>query len=275
MADLYELAPVPVAPNLPGTVVLRDSPDTVVDAIAADLVVQAQACVRAFGDFHLALSGGSTPVPLYMRLMYDPAYRGLPWARTHLWLVDERRVGFDDERSNFKMINEIIGTHSGIPEDQVHPIFALSDDADTEYQARLQEVLGWREKGQDRLDFVILGMGGDGHTASLFPGSPALDEDPERPRLVTINSGPGVVPPDRVTMTFRMINASRFVGIIVTGPSKRQAVARVEARAGTVRELPVLGVRPPPPPAGELRWYLDHAACPQQPPPLADGNGAR
>ena len=130
--ETYELVARPPAPKLPGTVVLREDADTLVDAVAADLLIQAHNCVRAFGDFHLALSGGSTPVVLYQRLMIDPAYRELPWARTHLWIVDERRVPFDDDRSNYKMINEIIGDHSGIPAEQVHPIFAMADDADAQ-----------------------------------------------------------------------------------------------------------------------------------------------
>jgi 6-phosphogluconolactonase len=268
MPDLYELDEVPVPPALPGTVVVRPTPDELIDAVAADLVMQAHACVRTFGNFQLALSGGSTPVPLYRRLMYDPMYRGLPWGRTHLWVVDERRVPFDDERCNFKTINEIIGEHSDIPREQVHPIFAMLPDADAQYEETLREVLGWREKGQDRLDYVLLGMGHDGHTASLFPHSPALHEGGEE-RLVRINAGPAVTPPDRVTMTFRLLNASRCLAVMVTGTPKRATIQRVvqawASRASArvddrvVEELPVMGLSPL---GGELRWYLDYGACP-------------
>lgn len=255
-------APRPIArPPLPGTVVVRESGDELIDAFAADLFFQAVACVRAFGDFHLALSGGSTPEPMYARLMYDPAYRSLPWKRTHLWVVDERRVPADDERSNFRMIRETLVEHSDIPPEQVHPIDATADDADERYEAALREHLGWRAKGHDRLDFVVLGMGTDGHTASLFPRSPALDADG---RLVLMNDGPTVIPPPRVTMTLPLLNASRFLGVMVTGEKKRGAIARVIAarRAGpeAFRDLPILGVQPL---AGELRWYLDRGACPQ------------
>lgn len=265
VAEPIETTPVPASPPLPrpalpGTAIVRETADDVVDAIAADLFFQANACVRTFGDFHLALSGGSTPEPLYRRLMYDPVYRSLPWKRTHLWVVDERRVPFDDPRSNFGMIRETIGDHSDIPSEQVHPIPAMEDDADEQYEKVLREHLGWRDKGHDRLDLVVLGMGTDGHTASLFPRSPALDAGD---RLVVFNDGPMVQPPPRVTMTLPFLNASRFAAVLVTGEKKRAAIARVVAAARKggedVRDLPILGVRPL---AGELRWYLDRAACP-------------
>jgi 6-phosphogluconolactonase len=240
-------------------VIVRETVEELIDSIAADLLFQAKSCVRTFGDFHLALSGGSTPEPLYRRLMYDPSYRDLPWKRTHLWVVDERRVPFDNEQSNFKMIHETVVVHSDIPSEQVHPIPALDGLADEKYESELKEVLAWREKGHDRLDFVLLGMGADGHTASLFPHSPALDSGG---RLVVINAGPAVTPPDRITMTFDLLNATRFIGLMVTGEKKRATIARVAAAArkgGTpVEDLPVLGIRPI---GGEQRWYLDAPAC--------------
>src|SRR5262249_6351174 len=151
--------------------------------------------------------------------------------------------------------------HSDIPAEQVHPMDATADDADTRYEKELKEVLAWREKGHDRLDYVILGMGPDGHTASLFPHSPALNA---RDRLGVINASPAGPPPDRVTMTYDLLNASRFLAVMVTGEKKRQTVGRVQeatrnSASSSVRELPILGIRPL---GGELRWYLDAAACP-------------
>jgi 6-phosphogluconolactonase len=290
MADAYEIESRPTPPPLPGSAIVRSTVDELIDAIAADLMVHAMNCVRTFGDFHLALSGGSTPLPLYQRLMYDPNYRSLPWSRTHLWIVDERRVPFDDEKSNFRAISETIGEHSGIPPEQVHPIFAQAPDADIAYETLLRETLAWREPGHDRLDYVLLGMGGDAHTASLFPKSPALlaetaemrqtadmakqgrvgidnSSTPEaQPRLVRINAGENVTPPDRVTMTLRLINASRFIGVMVTGAGKKTTLAKVlsqprPASPETIEEMPILGIKPI---GGVLRWYLDQDACPEQ-----------
>ncbi|MDZ4830103.1 MAG: 6-phosphogluconolactonase [Phycisphaerae bacterium] len=255
-SETYDLDNAPIArPPLPGEVAVARTKDALLDVLAADLVVHAQNCVRTFGDFHLALSGGSTPMPLYERLMYDPHYRSLPWSRTHLWIVDERCVPFDHEKSNFGQIKEIIVDHSGIPLEQVHPMIATRMDADELYENELREHLGWREKGQDRLDFVLLGMGDDGHTASLFPGDDALDENE---RLVRRCAGPRVTPPDRVTMTYPLINAARFVAVLVCGPSKAATIGRLARGNDDFHTLPVKGVRPL---AGSLKWYLDADAC--------------
>lgn len=306
--DAYEPSAPPAPPPLPGRVTLRPTADDLFDALSADLLIHAFNCVRAFGDVHLALSGGSTPLPFYQRLMIDPDCRAFPWDRAHLWIVDERRVPFDDELSNFAQVRDILVEHSDIPRANVHPIRATDADADTAYERELVTVLGARGPGKDRLDFCLLGMGADAHTASLFPRSPALSE---ARRLVRINAGPTVTPPDRVTMTLPIINASRFIAVLVTGAGKRETLARVSAayqaeqprdrsadraadpaseprgsaRAGALAaaaqhagrtapaaarvldlELPILNVRPLGSASngatGELRWCLDHAACP-------------
>jgi len=260
-APMHEPIPIekgPDAPDLRGVVSVRQDEDGVIDALAADLLMQAHACVRAFGDFHLALSGGSTPQPLYRRLMFDPNYRNLPWKRTHLWIVDERCVPFDDERSNFGMIRELIVEPSDMPPEQVHPIVPLLDDSAAAYERELEEHLKWREPGHDRLDFVVLGMGEDGHVASLFPGSPALDDGG---RLVLANEGPAVTPPPRITMTMRLLNASRVLALMVVGERKREAIARAQRGEDAVETFPVLGLDPS---AGALRWYLDWEACPSR-----------
>lgn len=254
----FELEPDPSPPRLPGQVIARRDTESLHGALGADLLIHAQNCARTFGDFHLALSGGSTPLPFYERLMIDPAFRALPWNRTHLWIVDERRVPEDDPRCNFTHIREILVDHAGIPREQVHPMLAHLDDADIHYERLLRETLAWREPGHDRLDFVLLGMGDDAHTASLFPHSRALRE---RQRLIVANDGPNVTPPDRITMTYTLINASRFIAILVTGAKKRSTIARL-THAGAeanISELPVLGISPL---GGTLRWYLDSEACP-------------
>lgn len=257
MPESFEIVAEPPRPNLPGRVVLRETADDAIDAVASDMLLHAMACVREFGDFHLALSGGATPEPLYRRLMYDPNYRELPWKRTHLWIVDEHPVGFEDDRSSFKQIRELIADHSDIPPEQVHPIPSLAREPAAAYERELREHLGWREKGQDRLDCVVLGLGPDGATAGLLPHSPVLRDDG---RLVAVHGRGSGAASGRVSMTLRMINAARFIAVLVTGPDRRGALARIAARVADVRELPILGVSPL---AGELRWYLSWDACPK------------
>ena len=250
------LDPPVETPKLPGKVIARGNVHELLDELSSDLTAHALNCVREFGDFHLALSGGRTPQPLYALLMYDPRYRSFPWRRTHLWMVDERCVPFDDPNSNFPHVKETIVDHSDIPPEQVHPMVASGPGAAARYERELREALGWRERGHDRLDCVLLGMGTDGHTASIFPGSPAL-HDAER--LVMDVDAPATSRPavPRCTLTMRTINAARFVAPLVIGTDKRQAIARL-ASGASPEEMPVAALRPA---AGELRWYLDAAAC--------------
>ena len=244
-----------IAPLLPGKVHLARNRFDVYDALMADLVMHASQCVRQFGDFHLALSGGSTPMPFYEQLMTDPRARGFPWARTHLWMVDERCVPFDHEKSNWRQIEEILVEASDIPKEQVHPMLAYLPDADVLYEKELRDVLGWREKGHDRLDFVLLGMGDEGHTASLFPHSEAQDAGD---RLVVFNRGATVVPPDRLTMTYSLLNASRFIAPLVLGADKASMLARIAKGVDDFHEIPIMGIKPL---AGELKWFIDYASA--------------
>jgi len=243
------------SPPLPGLVAVAPSEDEIIDQVAADLVLHAENCVRQFGDFHLALSGGETFERLYQRLMYDPNYRRLPWRRTHLWFVEERCLSFSDEQSNYRQISETIGDHSDIPREQFHPIFPEAATADRDYEQQIRETLGWREKGQDRLDYVLLTVEEDGRTAGLFPGSTLLND---ARRLVCHSVSPEGTRDDRVSMTLPFINAARFVAVLVTGPEKADAVQRLASMGESTEALPAKGLAPL---NGELKWYLDAPAC--------------
>ncbi len=244
-----------VAPAVRGLVEARHDAEEVFDALAADLLSQAINCVGKFDSFHLALSGGKTPLPFYEKLMVDPRYRAFPWTRTHLWMVDERRIGFDNELNNYRHIHEILVEHSGIPAENVHPIPVEDPEPEVAYERSLREALGMRSAGQERLDFVLLGMGDNGHTASLFPHNDVLKV---RDRLVAVCDGPTVTPPARITLTFPAINAARCVSILVLGAGKGPMLKRVAAATDSYEELPILGIEPI---GGTLRWYVDRAAC--------------
>ncbi len=258
MYEIADPAPLPSRPDLPGTVVLRATADEAIDAAAADLMIHAVNCARSFGDFHVAVATGPGAEPLLRRLMYDPACRELPWQRVHLWLLDELfdpSPGAERRAADFR---ELVVIPSGIPENQVHEIDPTLSEPDAAYEARIREHLGWREKGHDRLDYVLIGADADGPwpTGSARPGR-------ESQRLVAVLEESGS--PRRISMTRRLVAASRFVGVMALGerarPFLRSAAARDATRLHPDDPRRLLLDRTPPV-GGELRWYMDTHACP-------------
>ena len=206
--------------TLPGQATIEADHEDLFLELGTALRQAAFDAVEARGVFHLALSGGSTPEPFYMRLVVDPLYRALPWQSTHLWIVDERRVPESDPRSNMRMIRESLAAHVPMPENHVHAVPTQAADPAAEYEAEMADVFGIAPvpgAPVPKLDFVLLGMGSDAHTASLFPESPALAE---KVRWIANNDGPRVVPPARITMTYPLINNARRVVVFpaIPGP---------------------------------------------------------
>ncbi|MCE9590627.1 MAG: 6-phosphogluconolactonase [Planctomycetes bacterium] len=256
--------------SLPGHVHVAATADALFDDLGHALLGAAEEAVRERGVFHLALSGGSTPEPFYVRLVTDPQFRMLPWKQTHLWMVDERRVPETDERSNFRMIRETLADHVPTPRRQVHPMPVLHEEAAREYERTMSAAFGLAMPAGDqpldpagplvpRLDFVLLGMGDDAHTASLFPGSAATTVVH---RWITANDGPGVTPPPRLTMTFPLLNGARSLAVLVVGAKKHATLRRVELQLKTGGASPsLLPITSIDPVRGELVWYLDAAAA--------------
>ncbi|QOJ00727.1 MAG: 6-phosphogluconolactonase [Phycisphaeraceae bacterium] len=239
-------------PSLPGRVVVRPGRDEAIDAAALELMVQAQNCVRTFGDFHLAVSATAGLEPLLARLMYDPALRDLPWKRTHLWLVDEVAVPTGDPRARSERLRGLIVEPSDMPEEQFHPIRAGLADAAEEYERTLRETLGWREKGHDRLDYVLFAADPDSPLLSPPAGDAPDRLVLDRPVGETVG----------VAMTARMINAARFLAVFAAGDASGPAVRGLSqqwrstppAQRETDDSLPLGLVLSPL--AGELRWYV-------------------
>lgn len=198
------------------------------------------------GSFGLALAGGSTPRRLYELLATD--YRAeIPWQRVHFYWGDERCVAPEDEGSNYGMARTLLLDHVPLPAG-VHRIRGElgPEQAAAEYEQTLDEA--------ESLDLAILGLGEDGHTASLFPGQ--LDPtDPRRVRGVTAPAG--VEPRDRVTLTLRGLEAFNAALFLVTGRDKREVVEAVMRSAAPSVEIPATCVSP----AREVVWILDRAAA--------------
>lgn len=204
--------------------------------------------VDTSGRATLALAGGSTPRLLYRRLARRP---DLPWAEVDLVLGDERGVPPDHPDSNARAVRDAL-LRGPAAAAAFHPVPTTGGP---EPAARRQHALLERLAGAPpRLDLILLGMGADGHTASLFPGSPSLTER-DRWAAPTAGPSPGTW---RVTITFPVLEAARRILVLVAGAGKRRAVERALAGEATVDEMPVLGARPR---HGELLWLLDRAAA--------------
>ena len=248
--------------KLPGHVHTAPDTEQLFDDLGSALLGSAQRAIQERGVFHMALSGGGTPEPFYMRLVTDPKFRLFPWAQTHVWIVDERCVPEDHEKSNIKMIREAMLDHVPIKRNSVHPMPVMEPNAADVYEDELSVAFGGIAPPQiPQIDFILLGMGGDAHTASLFPASPALTVTD---RWIVGNDGERVVPPPRLTMTYPLINHGREVVVLLTGAGKHATLKQIEQqiKAGgpDIQEMPITGIDPSPH-GGELVWYLDHAAA--------------
>lgn len=227
-------------------------------ATAATFVVrQAVSSVRARDRFILVISGGTTPVPLYRLLAAPPYSDQLPWAKTHIFWADERLVPPGDEASNYGQARKAWLQHVPIPGEQVHPIdgtltpLAAADD----YANRLASLASPGDRWP-RFDLVLLGLGADGHTASLFPGS--AHPLPEPAAALPVRAAYGDRPAARVTLTPPAINDARHILFLVQGEDKAPAVARVRSGVGNAIELPALRIQPV---DGQLSWFVDRNAA--------------
>ena len=229
-----------------------DDPEAVARGAAERFVEVAGEGVAARGRFGVALAGGSTPRRVYELLAGGEFRDRVDWARAHLFFGDERTVPPDHADSNYRAARDSLISRVPVPAENVHRMVGEGDAA---ANARLYEdELRGFFRGADfpQFDFVMLGMGEDGHTASLFPGSAALDADPGR--LVVMNEDPsGTNPHPRMTLTYAGIARARLVVFTVEGEEKRDAFARV--RDGDP-SCPAAHVR-----AERVIWLVDRAAA--------------
>jgi 6-phosphogluconolactonase len=229
-----------------------ESAEMLAHDIAEWLCSLALASDRAFG---VSLSGGSTPRRLYESLAAPEIASRFPWTRAHWFWGDERFVPHDHPDSNYRMARDAFLSRVPVPDSNIHavPTEGLSpDQAATAYETTLRRFYGTDELAPDRplFDVTLLGIGEDGHTASLFPGQPALQE---MRRWTVAVVGAKAEP--RITLTYPALDSSRDLAFVATGREKRGVVAR--AQAGD-RAIPAAVVRP----VGRLHWFTDRAAAP-------------
>lgn len=209
--------------------------------------------VSANGRCSVALSGGDTPRTMH-RLLASTYRDRVPWAQVHFFWGDDRYVPPDDERSNYRMARETLLDHVPCPPANVHPMPTHLDDpeqAAREYEAALRDYFG---STAPHFDLVVLGIGPDAHTASLFPNSPVLEERTRWVVPVTADAEP----PLRLTMTWPALRHARHTYVLVSGGKAADALRHALAKPANPTRYPAAGIRQA---EGEVVWWVDVAAA--------------
>lgn len=211
------------------------------------------AALAANGPFRVSLSGGSTPKTLYGLLASDEFAGRFPWHSVSWFWGDERFVAHDHPDSNYRMARQAMLDKAPVPPQNIHPVpvDGTPDSAARRYEQTLQQVYGAARLDPARplFDLTLLGLGADGHTASLLPGEPVLDE--RRRWVAAVSHGR---PEVRLTMTYPVIESSRRVAFLVTGHDKAAMLHTIRAGGS---QVPAARVQP----VGALFWFVDRAAA--------------
>lgn len=219
-------------------VIVHDNPEELSAAVAQRIILEAKEAIAARGTFHIALAGGETPRRCYERLRHLP----VEWSKVQVYFGDERCLPRGDVRRNDSMACEALLKHVAIPSGNIHVVHAElgAREAAVRYALVLADI--------ERLDLVLLGMGEDGHTASLFPGNPAAEE---ATAVIAVFDAPKP-PSERVSLGMTALNAARTKLFLVAGAGKRDALQRIAGGAA----LPAARVT-------QAEWHVDRAALPE------------
>ena len=235
--------------------------------ICADLEALSQAAAKRFTDlatqaigkrgaFHVALAGGATPRRLYQYLATPLYAERIGWSQVHIYFGDERAVPPDHPDSNYQMAHESLLKHVPIPAAQINRIEGEHKDLDRSaagYDTLIQERVPQGDNLLPQFDLILLGIGPDGHVASLFPDTPILKEREKLVAAVYVTK----LCTWRISLTLPVINNARDVMVLAAGENKANIIRRVFSEEPDNGRLPVQLVRP----VGELEWYLDAAAA--------------
>jgi 6-phosphogluconolactonase len=233
-----------------------DGLDALSRAATEDLVAIVRDAAAARGACSIGLSGGSTPKRLF-QLLAAMGRDALPWDHIDLWWGDERTVAPDHADSNYRMTREALLEPLKLDASRIHRIHGETADHDAaarDYERELLGALGTPPV----FDYVMLGMGPDGHTASLFPGSPALVETARWVVANPVNSPLTKGPTTRITLTAAALNAGRHVRFLAAGADKAEPLAQVLEGARDPQKYPSQLIAPT---SGNLVWFIDHAAA--------------
>jgi|ERR1044071_914866 6-phosphogluconolactonase len=234
-------------------VLIFDSPDEVTQAAAARFVELGQAAIAERGRFTVALSGGSTPKRVYELLASESYREQLEWSKVHIFFGDERCVPPDDAESNYRMANEALLSCVDLPAKNIHRMNGVGDAISN---ARLYEDemrAFFNDAAWPRFDLILLGMGDDGHTASLFPGTEVLMEGEAWVAGLWVEK----LGAYRITLTAPAINHAAHILFLVTGENKAARLAEILKGERDPMRLPARLIKPL---DGTLEWLIDKAA---------------
>lgn len=228
--------------------------EELIEKLASDIEEAAEKAVLESGVFHLAVSGGASPLALFHRLALH--HFAFPWRDTHVWMVDERCVPLSESDSNFHNLHDHLLQHVKIPYYNIHPMpvqlnqrLCVEEDKGTWlYEEEIRKFVN-----ASSFHFVLLGVGYDGHIASLFPG---VKPEHHGQSLVVFTESP-VKPHQRMSLTFNSINKAQKVAILIIGKYKHEAVIQLSRVKGETTQWPVTFVKPD---SSNLVWYLDYEA---------------
>ena len=233
--------------------VLNDRP-ALFEAAAAEFLRLAELSIQGSGRFTVALSGGTTPRSLYSLLGEQP---NLPWDKIFFFFSDERHVPPDDPDSNFRMTRESLFSRAAIPAQNIFRVPAEIPDADNaaqSYEQTLRQFFHLEGRDLPRFDLILLGLGPDSHTASLFPGTAALHEDD---RWVAAN-WVEKFKTWRITLTYPVLNHAAEIIFMVAGVEKQDALLQVLQGKSDVETYPAQGIQPE---NGRVLWLVDQSAA--------------
>jgi 6-phosphogluconolactonase len=229
------------------------TPQDLFQAAAEEVIRSATDAVAQRGRFTIALSGGSTPRNLYT-LIAANASATLPWDQMFFFWGDERHVPQDSPDSNYRMAQEALLSKVPVPPANIFPVPAENPEAAEIYEQTLRKFFAVAPGEFPRFDLILLGMGPDGHTASLFPETPALQE---KSRLVVAN-WVEKLGSSRITFTLPLLNAARRVAFLVSGTDKAAALHEVLEGSAPAEKYPSRLVQPS---EGKVIWFVDRAAA--------------
>ena len=247
-------------------IVVADDAQHLAQMGAELLLKTARRHVARTGRCNIAVSGGSTPRRMHRLLAQAPYADVMPWMGLHLFWVDERLVTVDDPASNYGLALKDFLSRVALPQDNIHPMRAMTppEAAAADYQRTLERHFEIDACGGPAFDLVFLGIGTDGHTASIFP----RDTTAETPTLWVVAVKGGTPDVDRLTLTYRVLNCAGKIVFLVSGAPKASIVKRILTKEEA--SLPPLKLHPQ---GGEVLWLLDREAAGKLPPQGIPGDG--